>query len=327
MEQDVDGRIPDRIATWIESTLGPWAPIADVSWPRSDSRVWQVRLGEADAFVKISPSAEAFLRERSALVDVLPGAMAATTPSLLGSADNLLTLVTSRVDGEVVRTLSPLPPPDVERAIHARAGVAIRSVHRQIAQRADLDVDRARSTRGPQLLELADRRLLDCRRLMGVEDLRSIDLAKEVLADAAAACEVGFIHGDFQPRNWLWSTPRREIAMIDFEESEIGYGVEDFGWLFATTWDRRNDLKKAFLEGYGRALTDSEWLFLAAFTVLGSLQHIADGERRGISCKIANGMRALKVSSRALAESSLQVGAVCRQRVAVKSPQERLTGD
>ena len=98
MEQEVDGRIPDQVAAWIESTLGPWALIADVSWPRSGSRVWQVRLGGADAFVKISPSAGAFHRERSALVDVLPGAMAATTPVLLGSADHLLTLITSRVD-------------------------------------------------------------------------------------------------------------------------------------------------------------------------------------------------------------------------------------
>ena len=111
MEQEVDSRIPDQIATWIESTLGPWALVADVSWPRSNSCVWQVRLGEADAFVKISPSAGAFHRERSALVDVLPGAMAATTPSLLGSADNLLTLTTSRVDGEVVRRLNPTPAP------------------------------------------------------------------------------------------------------------------------------------------------------------------------------------------------------------------------
>jgi len=67
MEQEVDSRIPDQIATWIESTLGPWALVADVSWPRSNSCVWQVRLGEADAFVKISPSAGAFHRERSAL--------------------------------------------------------------------------------------------------------------------------------------------------------------------------------------------------------------------------------------------------------------------
>ena len=302
MEQEVDSRIPDQIATWIESTLGPWALVADVSWPRSNSCVWQVRLGEADAFVKISPSAGAFHRERSALVDVLPGAMAATTPSLLGSADNLLTLTTSRVDGEVVRTLNPTPRADVERAIHARAGVALRPVHRQIEHFADLDVDRARSTRGSYLLELADRRLSGCLRMMGAEDLRSIELAKEVLADAAEVCELGFIHGDFQPRNWLWSTDRSEISMIDFEESEIGYGVEDFAWLFATRWGRRDDLKNAFLEGYGRPLADSEWLFLAVFTLLRSLQHIVDGERLGIDEKISNGMRALKVSSRALAE-------------------------
>lgn len=302
MEEELDSRIPDEVATWIESTLGPWVLVADVSWPRSNSRVWQVRLGEADAFVKISPSAGAFHRERSALVDVLPGAMVATTPSLLGSADNLLALVTSRVDGEVVRTLNPTPPADVECAIHARAGMAIRSVHRQIEHFADRDVDRARAVRGSHLLELADRRLPGCLRVLGAEDLHSIDLAREVLADAAAVCEPGFIHGDFQPRNWLWSADSREIAMIDFEESEIGYSIEDFGWLFATTWGRRYDLKNAFLEGYGRPLTDSEWLFLAAFTVLGSLQHIADGERLGIDEKISNGMRGLKVSSRALAE-------------------------
>lgn len=237
-------RIPDQVETWIQSTLGPWQLVADASWPRSTSRVWQVRLGVTSAFVKISPSAASFRRERSALADVLPGAVGVRTQALLAADEKLRTIVTARIDGDVVRTLDPPPPAVVERVIHARGGAAARAVHDQVEHLGDGHADRARSARTSHLLEVADRRLAGCRHVLS---------------------------------------------------------AEDFGWLFATTWDRRPDLRDAFFDGYGRSLTGPEWTFLAAGTVLGCLQHIDDGVRRGIDEKVARGMSGLRVSRRALA--------------------------
>ena len=289
-------QVPASVARWVGSEFGTWEVVADTSWPRSNSRVWRVRLDDANAYLKVSPSFESFHRERSALAEVLPRA-SATTPSLLGADGSLLTLLTTAVDGEVVRTLDPPPLPEIERRIHARAGRAVRSVHAQVEHLSGADMDLARANRASRLLAEAEQRLTACRQLLGDEDVRSVDIATSVLADAGAYCEVGNIHGDFQPRNWLWSSTSQDTALIDFEEAEIGYVVEDFGWLFATTWARRDDLRDAFLDGYGRQPSEPELLFLASATVLGSLKHIADGERLGIAKKVTDGFGALRVSS------------------------------
>ncbi|MGX9898740.1 aminoglycoside phosphotransferase family protein [Arthrobacter sp. SA17] len=292
----MESQVPASVERWLGSEFGTSEVMADTSWPRNNSRVWRVRLDDAIAYLKVSPSFESFYRERSALAEVLPGA-SATTPMLLGADESLLTLLTTAVDGEVVRTLDPPPLPEIERTIHARAGRAVRSVHVQVEHLSGTNMDVARANRTSRLLAEAEQRLTACRQLLGDQAVRSVGIATSALADAGSYCELGYIHGDFQPRNWLWSSTSQDTALIDFEEAQIGYVVEDFGWLFAATWAQRDDLRDAFLDGYGRQPSEREHLFLAAATVLGSLKHIADGERLGIAKKVTDGFGALRVSS------------------------------
>ena len=82
-------------------------------------------------------------------------------------------------------------------------------------------------------------------------------------------------HGDAQPRNWVWDPTASQLALIDFERAESAPAVRDLVRLEYGPWDRRPDLREAFLDGYGRALGDDELEVLeclAALDALGGIQ-------------------------------------------------------
>lgn len=105
---------------------------------------------------------------------------------------------------------------------------------------------------------------------------------------------MGFVHGDFRTRNWLWAAASDQVAVIDYETADVGFAVEDLAWLFAVMWGPRPDLRDAFLAGYGREPSRAERQMLAAVTVLAALQHIADGVRLGLAVKVTNGPGGLR---------------------------------
>ena len=51
------------------------------------------------------------------------------------------------------------------------------------------------------------------------------------LPSLAANLPVVYRHGDFAPRNWLWSAEHGTVGMIDFEQTDHGLAVEDLVWL------------------------------------------------------------------------------------------------
>jgi Ser/Thr protein kinase RdoA (MazF antagonist) len=65
-------------------------------------------------------------------------------------------------------------------------------------------------------------------------------------------------HGDAQPKNFLWDSGYRRLALIDFERAEPGPAVRDLVRLEHGAWDGRPSLRHAFLDGYGRALAADE---------------------------------------------------------------------
>lgn len=77
---------------------------------------------------------------------------------------------------------------------------------------------------------------------------------------------VGYIHGDNQPRNWLWS--QHCLALVDFERTRPAARVQDFVILATTQWADHTDREKAFLLSYGRELSDAERHALRCLTAL-----------------------------------------------------------
>lgn len=222
-------------------------------------------------------------------------------PRLLSYERSLSVLVTSALDGEVVKTMQGPLSPSEEQEIHRAAGYGVRRLHRLRRDNVSRqDADELRERRLAELLEDAGRHLDIAAAVLTTAETETIGRARDVLLQHAGTCEVGFIHADFQPRNWLWSGATRTIGFIDFEESRLGFCFEDFAWLLGALWHRRPDLRVAFWKGYGRRLEASERLSLAAFTALGGLLHIADGCELHIRQKIDNGRAALAVASEAM---------------------------
>ncbi len=118
--------LPTEVRQWVEERLYGLVTIADVSGPRANSRVWHVASDTAEAYVKISPSAEAHARERRPLKY---GRDPRTTraPQLLAAKADLLTIMTSPLPGVVVRDLTR--PTDTERRVHELAGSVLRRWH------------------------------------------------------------------------------------------------------------------------------------------------------------------------------------------------------
>jgi Ser/Thr protein kinase RdoA (MazF antagonist) len=67
----------------------------------------------------------------------------------------------------------------------------------------------------------------------------------------------GPCHLDFQPRNWLVSSPG-DVSVIDFEHARIDLPARDLVRLRFRTWPGHPDLRDAFLDGYGRPLSPTE---------------------------------------------------------------------
>jgi len=290
--------LPERVDRWLRKEFGSYSEAIDVSWRRPDSLVWRVQVDGRRVFVKVCPTDRAFDRERDALTSVVP-ASGIDAPSLVAADQDTRAIVTSEARGVMVRALDPPPPAPVECGIHRRAGAAIAAVHRQYeAVAAPGDLDR----RVEEIVALSHERERESRSVLSAAQREMLDQSRTALAGAASECRLGMIHGDFQPRNWLWAEETGRVALIDFETLAIGFGLEDFGWLFATTWQPRPDLRAAFLDGYGAPLQPVEEIFLAAYTVLGSLEHVAGGLRTGSPAKTGRGLRALDLAGHSLAQ-------------------------
>ncbi|MGT2525793.1 phosphotransferase [Streptomyces nojiriensis] len=102
---------------------------------------------------------------------------------------------------------------------------------------------------------------------------------------------VGYIHGDNQPRNWLWS--EAGLALVDFERTRPAACVQDLVILAATQWVDHPDRENAFCQSYGRELTDAERHALRCLTALDAVNCLAWGPDNNDHMVTARGRRTL----------------------------------
>lgn len=288
--------IPHDVGEWFTAVVGRVEQVRDVSWPKPQSRVWMVSTRCGDVFLKVSPSDAAFQRETDALTKFHQDAPF-EFPHLIGSHANLRAIILSKVDGDLVRV--PIPAPEKARIsrIYEQAGMAARWLHNSTPVAAD---GIAKARRMHYVLDKADERQKVGAAALDRDDRGVLKTAREVFMASAPSAGLGVIHGDFQPRNWLWDTRHSRFGLIDFETMTVGFVIEDLGWMFATQWHANPRLRASFLSGYGGALRKEDELLLCANTALGALEHVADGIKFGADIKVENGRKAITTAGKAL---------------------------
>jgi Ser/Thr protein kinase RdoA (MazF antagonist) len=274
--------LPEQLAALARSVTGPIAEVADRSWPRNSSAVWEItdRAGSC-WFVKRHSSGRFHQREVSAYrrwTTVLgPG----RAPDLAATDSELLAIVISGLPGRIAHDL--LLSAEDQRELHRQAGQLLRRLHDAAPPvPGDSGPDRA--------VQRVDEHLRRASGLLGPPEIALVRRCAADLLSLTPELPVVPTHGDTQPRNWLWDQATRQLAVIDFERAEPGAAVRDLVRLEYGPWDQRPDLRASFLSGYGRALTHAEEEALPCLAALDALSGLQWGTLNG-DCEVTGRAR------------------------------------
>ncbi|MEV5010605.1 phosphotransferase [Streptomyces sp. NPDC055692] len=278
--------LPPTVQRWVEQRTGPVVAVRDASHDWHRSRVWELEVtGGARRYVKVSPPVKFFTRETRAYRQVVPALGPSRAPQLLDSrADDLALLVTAAPGA---------PAPGLRltstewRAVHSQAGMLCARLH----EAGELGPDDRAEAEGSleAAADGAEKYLARAGgRLTGGEQQLVRDYAAQLRR--VGPVPLGYIHGDNQPRNWLWSA---WLALVDFERTRPAARVQDLVILTVTEWLDHPDRQEAFLQGYGRALTDAERHALRCLTALDAVNCLAWGPDNDHPEVTARGRRTL----------------------------------
>ncbi|WP_327740488.1 aminoglycoside phosphotransferase family protein (plasmid) [Streptomyces nojiriensis] len=279
--------LPAALQHWAEQRIGPVVSVRDASHDWDRSRVWALE-GESGVhhYLKVSPSVKFFTRESRAYRHIVPALGHTRAPHLIDSRAQDLALLLTAVPGTPAKQLG-LDAADW-RTVHQQAGALCARLHEAGALdrgdrvEAEASLNAAADGAEKYLARTGDRLSQD---------------EQQLIRDHAARLRrvgqvpVGFIHGDNQPRNWLWS--EHGLALVDFERSRPAARVQDFVILATSQWADHPDREKVFLLSYGRELSDAERQALRCLTALDAVNCLAWGPDNGDAAVTARGRRTL----------------------------------
>ncbi|MFJ6695374.1 aminoglycoside phosphotransferase family protein [Streptomyces sp. NPDC091272] len=264
--------LPQPLAQWVEPVVGPAQNVRDASHERENSRVWEVAGPVGRHFVKVAPQPLACTRETRAYRAAVPRLGFGNAPVLKDSSADLRAMVLTAVDGQ---PLKEEPSSSTRRAAHTQAGRLLRRFH-------DAYVDRAAQTEAVHVIEGAVA-VLDKHLAAAGDHLSAVEsdmLRRRVSAlPSLGPLPAGLLHGDFRERNFLWDGWR--CALIDLERSAPVPPVADLGRLATAHWPLRSELRAAFFDGYGRALSDVEEPALVTISAADAASALVHGPRHG----------------------------------------------
>ncbi|GAA1175598.1 aminoglycoside phosphotransferase family protein [Streptomyces hebeiensis] len=280
--------LPSALRAWAEHVVGPLASVRDASHPRRTSRVWEVTDGRDRRFyLKQSPTPAFYERETFGYHSAVPVLGYDRAPRLVDSDARHLALLLTAVPGTPLSRLSLGAA--AHRAAHRQFGALLRLLHGTeklsvAARRAAVDSAVRTATDAEEHLVRAGDLLSESRRAL-------VRHAADQLRGLADRLVPGHVHGDAQERNALWTG--RRLAVIDFERSRYAPAVQDFVRLACGAWQDRDDLRTAFLQGYGRSLTGTERYALPCLAALDAASCLAYGPAHGEHDVTARGLRTL----------------------------------
>ncbi|MFJ2580842.1 aminoglycoside phosphotransferase family protein [Kitasatospora aureofaciens] len=254
--------LPDDADRLLRTAAGRCEAVAVRSVDREGRpAVWEV-LGTDGRrlFAKRHKNALMHHRETAALTHLAPSLGPGRAPTLLAEDQQALLVVTTALPGTPVIT-TPLTEAE-QREAYRQAGQLAAGIHAQPPTDAPV---------GEQLPWKQERE----RALARARDARLPEADIEVLAQATRIepprFPLAYCHGDFGPRNWL---VHREgdalvVGVIDFERSQAEAPVRrDLMRAMLQLTPHRPDLREAFLDGYGRALSSAEWAACRAWAAI-----------------------------------------------------------
>ncbi|MFJ7591784.1 phosphotransferase [Streptomyces sp. NPDC097617] len=238
--------LPHRLREFAERAVGRIAAAAEVSWGRGGSRVWRLTgSGGGTWYLKQHRGPTFHEREVAAYRAWVP---------VLGRGAPHLVAVDTAARAVVITALAGRSPHGTvlgaaaEVRLHRELGRLASALHHCTPERpaglpaATGSVKRHLEEARPYLAEGDEELVLALARTYE-------DLPRPVLVPT---------HGDLQYRNVLLADDG-EVTLFDFERSQYATATRDMVRL-GDTWTGRPDLRAAFLDGYGRALTPTEEL-------------------------------------------------------------------
>ncbi|MFD8632286.1 phosphotransferase [Streptomyces sp. NPDC059533] len=255
--------MPYELRVFAEQAVGRIAEATEVSWLRTGSRVWRLTgPGGGTWYLKRHRGAKFHDREVAAYRSWVP-ALGARVPRLVAAGTAARAVVVTALPGQPLHGMI-LGTAD-EARVQQALGRLVGTLHRSAPERPSASTTAADKIK--RHLDGARPYLAD-----GDEDLvlalvgAYADLSKPMLVPT---------HGDLQYRNVLLDGDG-EPLLFDFERSEYNTATRDMVRL-SDTWTGRPDLRAAFLDGYGRALTPTEELRLDCEAAFDAVSGIAYG--------------------------------------------------
>jgi 8-oxo-dGTP diphosphatase len=260
-------RPPAPLADFAAPIVGGLRAVIDRSWPRNGSNVWELVSDTGQhCYLKRHSSALFHQREVSAYQRWTTALGAGRAPLLVAADPYLRAIVVPAVPGQPVHGQQPLA--DTETEIYRQAGTLLRRLH---------DASPSNLPGTSQAMARADDQLQRSGGLIDCAQARLIRAHAARLDQIATLIPAVPVHGDAQPRNFLWDATTRRMALIDFERAEYGPAVRDLVRLEYGPWDGRPDLSASFLAGYGRTLTAAEETALPGLAALDALSGLLWG--------------------------------------------------
>lgn len=265
-----------------ESVVGRCEVVSDLSWDLDLSNVLVLRPTDGEAVVaKRHVDAGQFGRELHAYRRWVP-AIADRAPRLLGVAEDECVLVMSLLPGRLAQHLQL----DTAETVHRDAGVVLRRFHDAQPAVPHPAWAEDREARLREWLADAPEGLLDPNDIAwAFGEARAL---RTLPAPAVVPC-----HGDWQPRNWLIDADLL-VRTFDFEHARLSWWIHDLQRLVWQEWASVPSLAVAFLEGYGRGLTEDEVCGLWSSTAIGHIIQIVWASRHGDTGYAAKGREHLQ---------------------------------
>jgi hypothetical protein len=263
--------------------VGPCRVVRDRSWLHGDATVLELTSTAGVPLIVKAPRASVhYHQEQSAYLHWVP-ALGDRAPELLASDERLHALLLSYVGDQAADGRS--------EATHKAAGKLIRSFHDAAAPVPAPDY-------GAGTRERLDEWLSRGRHLFAIAD---IDFVRGRIADLESLRSLTLVpaHLDNQPRNWI---VRRDgaLALIDYSLSRRDIWLRDLIRLQTGNWQGRPDLRDAFLNGYGRQLSDTDTAVLDRCVAMTGLTSVIWGAEHDDDTMIAFGREVLVEARRSV---------------------------
>jgi Ser/Thr protein kinase RdoA (MazF antagonist) len=244
--------------------LGPCELEQDYSWAHGMSAVLRLRDARGVTwFAKRHGERDRYEAEVAAYRQWVP-ALSGHAPRLHAADAGRSVIIVTAIPGEPVPwpASDPFAMPDTDRvaeeALHREAGVLLRQFHDAQPPLPCDDWGAAKIAEFDRLMPMASQ-------LLSKRDLALTRADVETLSGLSCPGQVP-CHRDYTPRNWLVRDGVQYV--IDFEHARLDVWLADLARLHLGIWPDRPDLKRAFLVGYCRQLSDTDHAILQGVAAL-----------------------------------------------------------